>query len=99
MHTKKWGLERSTDFNIMINREDLETDLNIGKTIFENVPNSLKPYWSGLILSTFNNHIKEIPSSVRELQTIIDDKYRWSEAHAQFSKIRKFLLDHKSFPA
>jgi len=81
----------------MIEKEDIETDLNIGKAIFENVPSSLKPYWSGLILSTFNNYIKEIPNSVRELHSIIDDKNRWSEAHGQFSKIREFLLDHKNF--
>lgn len=83
---------------MMINRENIATDLTIGKTIFENLPNDLKPYWSGLVLSTFSNYIKEIPISVWELHSIIGDKNRWSEAHAQFSKIREFLLHHKHFP-
>ncbi|MDR6943450.1 hypothetical protein [Mucilaginibacter pocheonensis] len=88
MHTKKWELKSEANFNMMINREDIETDLNIGKIIFENVPDSLKPCWSGLILSTFNNYIKEVPNSVRELHSIIDNKDRWFKAHGQFSKIR-----------
>lgn len=81
----------------MIEKEDIETDLNIGKAIFENVPHSLRPYWSGLILSTFNNHIKYIPNPVKELHSIVDHESRWAEAHAQFSEIRRFLLDHKHF--
>ncbi len=81
----------------MIEKKDIETDLNIGKAIFENVPDSLKPYWSGLILLVFNNYIKEIPNSVKELYSIIDDQDRWTEAHSQFSKIRIFLLDNRCF--
>lgn len=83
---------------MMINKEEIERDIDIGKIIFDNVPDSLKPCWSGLILSTFNSYIKEIPISVRELQTIIDDKSRWSEAHAQFMKIRVFLLENTYYP-
>ena len=81
----------------MFEKKLIETDLTVGKSIFENVPDNLKPNWSGIILSTFYDYIKDIPDSVNELHSIINNEQRWVEAHNQFSKIRRFLLDHKHY--
>jgi hypothetical protein len=81
----------------VIEKNQIETDLTIGKNIFENVPDNLKPVWSGFILSKFDYYIKNIPISIRELYSIIENEGRWSEAHGQFSKIRQFLLNHKQY--
>lgn len=79
----------------MNEERDIIDDLNIGRLIFENVPDNLKPFWSGLILSRFNSHVKNIPDSIKELYQIIENENRWTEAHVQFSKIRQFVLDNK----
>lgn len=76
---------------------DIKTNIKIGEQIFENVPNDLQPGWAGLILSRFNHYIKDIPTSVLELYSIIDNKELWKEAHQQFSKIRVFGLENKTF--
>jgi hypothetical protein len=76
---------------------DIKTNIQIGEQIFENLPNDIRPGWAGLILSRFDNYIKNIPVSIKELYPIIDTKDRWKEAHGQFSKIRRFLLDNKNY--
>lgn len=79
----------------MIEEMDIINNLNTGRVIFENVPDNLKPFWSGLILSRFNNYVKNIPDSIKELYQIIENENRWTEAYVQFSKIRQFVLDNK----
>lgn len=81
----------------MIETKDLKTNLNMGKEIFEKIPDKLKPGWVGLVLSSFNNYVKDVPVSVSELFQIIDDENKWPQAHHQFSEIRGFLLDHKNY--
>ncbi len=76
---------------------DIRTNIEIGKQVFENLPNDIRPGWAGLILSRFDNYIKNIPISIKELYPIIDNKDRWKEAHGQFNKIRRFLLDNKTY--
>jgi len=76
---------------------DIKTNIEIGQQIFENLPNDIRPGWAGLILSRFDNYIKNIPVSIKELYPIIDTKDLWKEAHGQLSKIRRFLLDNKNY--
>src|SRR5690606_24998860 len=40
---------------------------------------------------------KYIPASILELYPIVNNKDRWKEAHGQFNKIRRFLLDNKNY--
>lgn len=84
--------------NFMTNEQyDIKTNIKIGQQIFENLPNDIRPGWAGLVLSRFDHYIKDIPTSILELYQIIDNKDRWNEAHGQFSKIRRFLLDNKNY--
>jgi len=76
---------------------DIKTNPKIGQQIFENLPNNIRPGWAGLILSRFDNYVKNIPTSVKELFTIIDNKDRWKDAHGQFTKIRVFGLENKHY--
>jgi hypothetical protein len=76
---------------------DIKTNIEIGQQIFENLPNDIRPGWAGLILSRFDNYITNIPISIKELYPIIDTKGLWKEAHGQFNKIRRFLLDNKNY--
>ena len=76
---------------------DIKTKIEIGRQIFENIPNEIKPCWAGLVLSCFNNYLKDIPTPVRELFPIIDDKDKWKNAHKQFTKIREFGLDNQEY--
>jgi hypothetical protein len=76
---------------------EIKTDIKIGQQIFENLPNDIKPNWAGLILSRFDNYIKDIPTSILDLYPIIDNKDRWKEAHEQFTKIRVFGLENKNY--
>lgn len=76
---------------------DIKTNIKIGQQIFENLPNDIKPGWAGLILSRFDNYIKDIPTPIKELYLIIDNKDRWNEAHEQFTKIRVFGLENKNY--
>ena len=78
-------------------QHDIKTNIKIGQQIFENLPNDIKPGWAGLVLSRFDHYVKDIPTSIIELYPIIDDKDRWKEAHEQFSKIRLFGLENKSY--
>ncbi|PKV62388.1 hypothetical protein [Pontibacter ramchanderi] len=57
----------------------------------------MKLGWAGLILSCFNNYIKDLPTVIRDLYLIIDNEDRWAEAHEQFTKIRQFGLSNKDF--
>lgn len=57
----------------------------------------MKPGWAGLILSLFDNYINDLPTVIRNLYPIIDNKDRWAEAHEQFTKIRQFGLSNKDF--
>src|SRR5882757_10808380 len=76
---------------------DIKTNIQIGEQVFENLPNDIRPGSPGLILSRFDNYIKNIPVSIKELYPIIDNKDRWKEAHGQFNKIRQFLLNNKKY--
>jgi hypothetical protein len=76
---------------------NIKTDLKIGQQIFENIPNEIGPGWAGLLLSRFDNYIKTIPIPIKELFPIIDNPDRWKEAHGQFDKIRRFLLNNKDY--
>ena len=76
---------------------NIKTNPKIGQQIFENLPNDIRPGWAGMILSRFDNYIKDIPTSVKELFAIVDNKDRWKEAHGQFTKIRVFLLENKEY--
>lgn len=75
----------------------IKTNIKIGQQIFENLPNDIRPGWAGLVLSRFDHYIKDIPISILELYSIIDNKDRWKEAHEQFGKIRVFGLANKNF--
>lgn len=76
---------------------EIKTNIEVGRQIFENIPNELRPGWAGLILSRFDPYIKGVPTEVKELFPIIDNEGRWYEAHEQFSKIRVYLLNHKNY--
>jgi hypothetical protein len=76
---------------------EIKTDIKIGKHIFENLPNDIRPNWARLILSRFDNYIKDIPTSIIDLFPIIDNKDRWKEAHEQFTKLRVFGLENKNY--
>lgn len=78
-------------------QSDLRSDIKIGTQIFENIPNEVRPGWSGFILSRFDSYINQIPLSILELYQIIDNKDRWKEAHQQFSEIRVFGLENKNY--
>ena len=78
-------------------QSDIKTNLKIGEQIFENLPNDIRPGWAGLVLSRFDHYVKDIPSSIIELFTIIDNKDHWKKAHEQFTKIRVFGLENKNF--
>lgn len=76
---------------------DIKTNIEIGRQIFESLLNDIRPGWAGLILSRFDNYIKNIPTPIKKLFPIIDNKDRWKEAHEQFTKIRRFLLDNSKY--
>lgn len=76
---------------------DLKNDLKKGKDVFENLPNDIRPFWAGIILSRFDSYIEEVPESIRDLYPIIDDKSKWKEAHKIFSGIRIFNLENKNY--
>ncbi len=76
---------------------DIKTNIEIGKQIFENIPNDIRPGWAGLILSRFDHYLNEIPSCVKELFQLIDYQENWKNAHEQFTKIRMFGLKNKTF--
>lgn len=78
-------------------QHDIKTNIKIGRQIFENIPNDIRPRWAGLVLSRFDPCIKDIPTSILELYPIIDNKDRWKEAHKQFSKIRVFGLENTNY--
>jgi hypothetical protein len=78
-------------------KHQIKTDIKIGKEIFENIPDDIKPGWAGLVLSRFDNYVRGIPTSITELYSIIDNKDRWNEAHGQFNKIRYWSFDNKDF--
>lgn len=76
---------------------DIKNNIKIGQEIFENLTHDIRPGWAGLVLSRFDHYLKDIPTSIRELYPIIDDKDRWKEAHKQFTKIRVFGLENKNY--
>jgi len=81
----------------MANHYDTETQIIISGHIFNNVPDEIKPYWAGFVLSRFDNYFEDIPEPVRELFPIIDDKDKWKNAHEQFAKIREFGLVNQEY--
>ena len=76
---------------------DIKTKVEIGRQIFENIPDEIKPCWTGLVLSRFDNYLKDIPKPIRELFSIIEDKDKWKNAHKQFAKIREFGLVNQEY--
>ncbi|MGN7784462.1 hypothetical protein ACTJIJ_08045 [Niabella sp. 22666] len=76
---------------------ELKTNIKIGQEIFEKLPNDIRPGWAGLVLSRFDAFIKNNPSQVTDLFSIIGNKDRWKEAHQQFSQIRMFALNNKDY--
>jgi len=78
-------------------QHNIKTDIKIGQQIFENLPNEIRPGWAGLVLSRFDHYIKNVPTSILELYPIIDNQDIWKDAHVQFNKIRRFLLDNKNY--
>lgn len=71
--------------------------LERGKQIFERIKNQDRPNWGLQILSAFDEYVSIIPQSIVGLKSIIKDRSRWKEAHKQFSEIRIFSLDNKSY--
>ncbi|MGB3181147.1 MAG: hypothetical protein WBB45_07135 [Cyclobacteriaceae bacterium] len=65
----------------------------VGKNIFENIPNNVRPGWAGFVLSRFDSYLDQIPTEISELQKIISSELRWKEAHSQFSAIRELTLN------
>lgn len=82
---------------MMTDQYYMKTSVKMGEQIFENLPNDIRPGWAGLILSRFDNYIKNVPTSVLDLYPLIDNKNRWLEAHEQFTKIRVFGLENKHY--
>ena len=82
---------------MMSENYDIKTRIEIGRQIFENIPDEIKPCWAGLILSRFDNYLENIPTPIRELFPIIDNKEKWKSAHKQFTKIREFGLDNLKY--
>lgn len=80
-----------------MNKEQIKTDIKLGKKIYESVPRQFLPGWGTSLLMTFDTAIKDIPTEITELYNIIDDEKRWKESHEQFGKIRQFYLSHKTF--
>ncbi|WP_461303716.1 hypothetical protein, partial [Aureisphaera sp.] len=76
--------------------DKIKTDLNVGEKIFDNVPESVRPNWGGLILSRFDGAIRNIPVEISELYQIIQDKNNWKKAHNQFTRIRELTLKNKN---
>jgi len=76
---------------------DLETQIIIGRHIFEHIPDEIKPYWAGRVLSSFDDYLEDIPEPVLELFPIIDDKDKWKNAREQFTKIRAFGLANQGY--
>jgi hypothetical protein len=76
---------------------NIRTNIEIGRSIFEKIPNDLQPGWAGLVLSRFNSYNNNIPKEVMNLFSIIDNSERWCEAHEQFTRIRKFLLNNADY--
>ena len=76
---------------------DIKSKIEIGRQVFENIPDEIKPYWAGLVLSRFDNYFKDIPKPIRELFPIIDNKDKWENAHEQLTKIREFGLVNQEY--
>ena len=74
--------------------ENIRIDINIGQKIFDNVPDSLKPEWAGLVLSRFDSYLETVPQEIVTLYEIIRNPQKWKESHAQFTKIRKLSLQN-----
>jgi hypothetical protein len=85
------------DLDAFMETFDIINNIEIGRQIFEKVPNDIRPGWSGLILSRFDSYLENIPTQVKDLYFIIDNPDKWKEAHNQFSKIRRFNLDNKDY--
>jgi hypothetical protein len=75
----------------------LRTNIEVGRELFEAIPNDVIPGWAGLVLSRFDKYVLNVPSQIKALYEIIDDQNRWKEAHEQFTEIRKFLLANEKF--
>lgn len=88
-----------TVFRILMTTEEynIKTNPKIGQQIFEILPMDIRPAWAGLILSRFDNYIKNIPTPVKDLLAIVDLKDRWKEAREKFTKIRVFGLEDKNY--
>ncbi|MDN5201002.1 hypothetical protein QQ008_06510 [Fulvivirgaceae bacterium BMA10] len=77
--------------------KELEDNIELGRQIFEAVPEKARPGWGTTLLQTFENYLSEIPVYVRELYDITEDENKWGQAHKQFSKIRTFSLENPDY--
>jgi hypothetical protein len=73
-----------------------EKEIKRGRQIFESIPDRHKPGWGLNILLTFNKHLKNIPTPIKELDSIINNRSRWKEAHDQSLKSEYFFLTTKN---
>ncbi len=73
------------------------TDIQIGRQIFDDIPNNIKPGWAGLILSRFGNYVQHVPAAINELYPIIKKQETWKHAHHQYEKIRRLLPVNKKY--
>lgn len=76
---------------------NIKNNIEIGKQIFENIPNDIRPLWAGHILTYFDKYIEDIPLSIKDLFPIAENKEIWKDAHIQFTKIRKFGLENPKY--
>lgn len=60
--------------------------------LFNAVPNRLKPAWLAIVLTYFDDYLKEVPEVVAELIQIIDDENSWHKAKNQVYKIAKYRI-------
>jgi len=80
-----------------MNLKDLENNIELGRKIFESVPEKARPGWGITLLQVFDNYIDNIPPQIRELEEVTADEENWTKAHAQFTKIRTFSLDNPDY--
>lgn len=76
---------------------DIKTDTEIGRSIFEQLPNDIRPGWGGLILSRFEPYLTDRPQVITDLHTIIYNNDRWSEGCALVDRIQEFSLQHPGY--
>lgn len=77
--------------------EDLENNIELGRKIFESVPEKTRPGWGMTLVQVFDDYIENVPPQIRELEEVTGDEENWKDAHAQFTKIRTFSLENPDY--